>query len=116
MLVIQQPRNKFTKVSRQVLFNKELSLGAKVLYSTLCSLKPGQNYTDNYLIKALDISKPTLTRWKAELKKEDLVLIKQVHRNVFFTFVGLPDYPASRLYAEYQVHKKILEEGEVFED
>lgn len=111
MLIIQKPMNSFAKVSNQVFFNNQLSHGAKVLYGIFCSLKPGQNYTDNYLIKILDVSKPTLTRYKRELKEQDLVSVVQVNKGIFFTFVGLPNYPATKLHAEYLSRQRNLEDG-----
>lgn len=113
MLIIQRPMSSFCKVPNQVFFLNGLSHGAKVLYGVLCALRPGQNYTDNYLIKILEVSKATLTRYKKELKDNDLVNVVQVSKGVYFTFVGLPNYPASKLYAEYLHNKNQLEKGEV---
>lgn len=112
MLIIQKPVTSFTRVPNKVFFNNLLSHGSKVLYGILCALKPGQNYTDNYLKKVLGVSGPTLTRYKKELKDEDLLIVTQVNKGVYFTFVGLPNYPASKLQAEYLQRQKKLENGD----
>lgn len=111
MLIIQKPVSSFARVPNGVFFDNLLSHGSKVLYGIFCSLKPGQNYTDNYLKKVLNVSGPTLTRYKKELKDRDLLIVVQVSKGVYFTFVGLPNYPASRLYAEYLSTQRKLEEG-----
>lgn len=115
MLIIQKPVNSFARVPTKVFFDTNLTHGAKVLYGVFCALKPGQNYTDNYLKKVLSVSGPTLTRYKRELKDNDLVSVVQVSKGVFFTFVGLPDYPASKLYAEYLNRMDKMEQGGVLD-
>ena len=115
MLIIQKPVNGFSRVPNTVFFDNLLSHGSKVLYGVFCALKPGQNYTDNYLKKVLNVSGPTLTRYKKELKDRELLLVVQVSKGVFFTFVGLPNYPASKLHAEYLSRQMRLESGESLE-
>lgn len=112
MLIIQKPVKFFSRVPNKIFFEKDLTHGAKVLYGIFCALRPGNNYTDKYLMKVLNVSAPTLTRYKKELKDLDLLMVVQVNKGIYFTFVGLPEYPSSRLYAEYISRNKKIEEGE----
>lgn len=95
------PNYAFTRVDRRVFTNPKLSDGAKVLYGYLIGLKSGQNFSDKYIMKALDISKVVLARRKKELKEQDLILVEQVTARLYFIYIGFTDYPASKVKAHW---------------
>ena len=91
MIVIRAPINSgFTKVDRRVftLPKSKLSDGAKVLYGYLAGVQTGQDFSDKYIIKAMEISQDTLTRRKKELKNANLILTWQISPRVYILFVG----------------------------
>lgn len=87
----------FTKVDKYVFTCRDLTDGAKVLYGYLSGLPTGRNYSDNYLVKALEVSAKTLARRKRELKDKDLICIDQISPRVYMLFVGRLDHPASEV-------------------
>lgn len=100
------PHNSYTKVDRHVFTIHELTDGACRLYGYLCGLRNGANFTDRYILKALDISQAVLTRRKKELKDMDLILVDQVDLRTYVVYIGHSRLPAS------DVKKSWVEEGD----
>ena len=88
------PINSFTKLDRRVFANPNISDGAIRLYGYMCGLKNGANFTDKYIIKAMNISQTVLTRRKKELKDNDLILIDQIAPRVYVVYIGYTNMPA----------------------
>ena len=82
------PNYSFTMVDRHVFTVRGLSDGAKVLYGYLAGLKNGANFSDTYILKALDTSQTVLTRRKKELKDHGLILVDQISPRVYVLYVG----------------------------
>lgn len=101
MLLTEKPTNSFTMLDNKVL-KLPISDGARILYWTYMSLKPGKNYSDKYLSLVLNINNRTLLRRKAELRDHDLLYVHQVASTVYFTFVGTTAKPASMMFAEWK--------------
>lgn len=98
MIVIRDGlSNCFTKVDKYVFTRRNLSDGAKVLYGYLSGLPTGRNFSDKYLIEALDISARTLANRKKELAHLDLILVSQISPRVYMLFIGRLDHPASQV-------------------
>jgi len=101
--------DKYSKIDNKVWTNPKLSDGAVRLYGYLASLRNGQNYVDNYLVKALGITQKTLTNRKRELKNEDLILSEQIDKKIYILYIGTSDRPAS--YVKEYWNK--LDQGEI---
>lgn len=82
------PTRRFTRLDRQVIADSSLSDGACRLYTLLCSLQNGANYTDAYLMKAMGISKPVLGYRKRELKEKGLLLVERVAPRLYVSYIG----------------------------
>lgn len=82
------PNNGFVKLDRKVIADNTISDGAARLYTYLCSLPNGANYSDNYLVKALDISKRTLLTRKKELKAKNLIFVDQISKKIYAIYIG----------------------------
>lgn len=93
------PNRCFTRIDRRVFTNTNLSDGAKVLYGYLCGLRNGANFSDAYVIKALDTSQRVLTRRKKELKDEDLILMDQLTPRIYVIYIGHSLLSASEVKA-----------------
>jgi len=93
---------RFTKIDKNVFTSNLISDGACRLYGYLSGLPTGHNYSDNYIVKALGISKRTLSNRKAELTKRDLILVKQIGPRNYMLFVGRLDRPASQVQYEWE--------------
>ena len=91
------PNNKFTKLDRRVFSNSKLSDGAVRLYGYMCSLRNGANFSDQYLLTALSISKRALYNRKKELKEADLILIDQISARVYVASIGYTDFTARQV-------------------
>jgi len=91
------PSSQFTRVDKRVFVDRNLSDGAKVLYGYMLGLRNGQNFSDKYIMKALDISKVVLARRKKELKDRDLILVEQIAPRVYFLYIGYSTCPASKV-------------------
>lgn len=89
------PIRNFTKIHRSVFTNPELTDGAVRLYSYLCSLRNGADFSDKYIIKAMGISQNVLSRRKKELKEHGLILMDQVSPRIYIIYIGYPGQPAS---------------------
>lgn len=96
------PRDKFTKISNLVFSNAQLSDGAKVLYGFLASMPNGKTIVDNYILKALGISQPVLTRRKKELKDVGLILMVQLAPRVHDLYIGFPGFSAAMVKAAWE--------------
>lgn len=91
------PNKNYTKIDRRVFINPGLTDGSKVLYAYLCGLRNGANFSDKYLVKALDISLRALANRKKELKQHDLILIEQISPRVYVIYIGYTSFPASEV-------------------
>lgn len=93
------PRERFTKISNEIITNPKLSDGAIRLYCLYASLPNGKNITDAYIEKVLGIVGKTITRRKSELKKEGLLLTHRLAPNVYDVYIGYANMPASEVKA-----------------
>jgi|TARA_B110000902_G_scaffold198371_1_gene225164 hypothetical protein len=84
------PRDKFTKISNLIFSDPMLSDGAKVLYGFLASMPNGKTIVDGYILKALKVSQPVLTRRKKELKDSGLIMMVQLAPRVHDLYIGFP--------------------------
>ena len=89
------PSKAYTKVDRNVFTDMRLSDGACRLYGFLCSLRNGANFTDAYILKAMQVSQTVLTRRKKALKDSDLILIDQVSPKLYVVYIGYTSMPAT---------------------
>ena len=91
------PTKSFTRIDRRIFANPNLSDGSKVLYGYMCGLKNGANFSDKYLLIAMDISQAVLTRRKKELKDMDLILVDQIAPRVYVVYIGYSGMPATEV-------------------
>ena len=91
------PKGKYTKVDNRVFLNMNISDGAIRLYGYLASLRTGQNFTDGYVTKAMQISQRVLTKRKNELKKEGLIMTDRVGAKNYVLYIGYMGMPASKV-------------------
>ena len=78
----------YTQVDKYVFTKRGLSDGAKVLHGYLAGLRDADNFSDTYILKALDTSQTVLTRRKKELKDHGLILVDQISPRVYVLYVG----------------------------
>ncbi len=91
------PVNKFTRIDRKVFTDSSITDGAIRLYAYLCGLKNGANFSDQYILAAMKISKNTLAKRKKELKDKDLILIDQISARVYVIYIGYTNMPATQV-------------------
>lgn len=96
------PSRNFTRIDRYVVTDTKLSDGAVRLYSFLCGLRNGADYTDAYLIKVLDISQTIVTRRKKELKDAGLILIDQITPRLYVIYIGHSKLSARKVKARWK--------------
>lgn len=96
------PTEGYTKIDRKVFTDSSLSDGAVRLYGYLCSLRNGSDFTDNYLIKALGISKDTLARRKRELKERGLILVEEIRPRCYVIYIGYIGYCAEQVKKQWE--------------
>lgn len=95
------PKERYNVVDRHVFTRRDLSYPAKSLYGYLAGLRSGANFSDEYLMKAMDMSKNTLARRKKELKDAGLILVEQIKPRVFAIYIGTSEYPANSVKAHW---------------
>ena len=107
------PEKGWGKIDRNVMTNKKLTNGAKVLYAVLVGFPPGANYTDAYLAKILDSSQRAIYRRKGELKKEGLLLIERLAPTVYQAYLGHSKLTAHQVrdILDKQVGYNVSKEG-----
>ncbi len=93
------PTSKFTRIDRKVFTNTKLTDGATRLYGYLCGLRNGANFSDKYIMMALDISQAVLTKRKKELKDIDLILVDQITARMYVIYIGHSSFSASEVKA-----------------
>lgn len=91
------PKDSYTKMDNKVFTDQRLSDGAKVLYGYLASLRTGANFTDDYIVKAMGISKRALANRKKELKQAGLILIDQVSMRIYVIYIGHTRFSAEKV-------------------
>ena len=96
------PSKAFTKLDRYVFTRRGLSDGAKVLYGYLCGLRNGANFSDKYILGAMDISQRALTNRKKELKEADLILMEQVSARIYVIYIGHTKMSARQVKAQWK--------------
>ena len=101
------PRERFTKISNEIITNPNLSDRAIRLYCLYASLPNGKNITDAYIEKVLGISTKTVTRGKEELKKEGLILTHRLAPNVYDVYIGYADMPAIQVKAMWEMEPTV---------
>ena len=94
-------KSHYTKVDRYVFTDSRLSDGAKVLYGYVAGLKSGGNFSDNYIIKVLRISKTVLYRRKKELIDAGLILIEKLNARTYILYVGFSTCSAEQVKAQW---------------
>lgn len=95
------PNTCFTKIDKGVFTDKRLTDGAKVLYGYLCGLRNGANFSDNYIMEAMDISKPSLARRKRELTEYGLILVDQIAPRVYVIYIGFSRCSAAQVKEQW---------------
>lgn len=96
------PQERYNIVDRHVFTMNELSFAARCLYGYLAGLRSGANFSDTYLMKALDMSKSTLTRRKKELRDAGLILVEQIRPRVYVTYIGTSTYHAEHVKTHWE--------------
>jgi len=96
------PRERFAKISNSVFTNRILSHGAVRLYGYLCTLPNGKTFLDKDVTKVLGISQPVLTRWKRELKDQNLILIVPLAPRIHDLYIGYPGVTASEVKMRWE--------------
>ncbi len=96
------PSDNYTKIDRKVFTDRDLSDGAVRLYGYLCSLRNGSNFSDTYIIKALNISSDTLARRKRELKERGLILVEQIMPRCYVIYIGYIGYSAELVKKQWE--------------
>jgi len=96
------PNKAYTKLDRRVFTNPKLTDGAVRLYGYLCGLRNGADFSDKYIVTALNISQAVLTRRKKELKDSNLILVEQISPRVFVIYIGYTNFPASDVKSRWE--------------
>ena len=90
------------KLDNQVARDLDISDGAFRVYAFYLGMNPGADITDKYIVKALGISQPVLTKRKNELKKKDLIVMDRVGSKEYIIYVGNYNYSASYVKAHWR--------------
>lgn len=91
------PTTKYTKVDRGVFGNNNITDGACRLYGFLCGLRNGSNFSDAYIMKALNWSKTMLHRRKKELSNHGLLLVDRIGPKMYIGYIGYSGFPAKKV-------------------
>ena len=94
----------YVKVNNSVITSPQLSDGEFRVYCYYSSLKDGQNFSDNYVCKALRINKNTLAKRKRVLKKVGLFVTEQISPRIYTLFIG--NFNMSAATVQYAFHEK----------
>lgn len=105
------PNSNFTRIFGGI-HRAKLSHRALLLYLLLAERPAGRDYTDKYLMKALDITNCTLGNAKKELKEKDLLYVHRTGPKSYVMFIGYPEWPASKLFEEYMTEGKEVSEDD----
>ena len=96
------PREGFAKISNKIFRKSGLSHGASCLYGYLCTLPNGKTFIDKDVMKDMGCSQPVLTRWKRELKDNNLILVLQLAPRIYDLYIGHPGLPASEVKMRWE--------------
>ena len=96
----------YTKIDNYVTANKQISDGAFRVYTYYAGLKDGNNFVDEYVMKALNISQKVLTNRKSELKKAGLILSDRIASRIYVLYIGNSKISAARLKKAYELDEK----------
>ncbi len=107
------PSKRFTKIDRYVFTKRNVSDGAKVLYGYLCGLRNGANFSDNYIIDALQITRRTLYNRKKELTDADLILVDQLSARVYVIYIGHTKLNAAMVREQWLREEDKLKKAEI---
>lgn len=105
-----RPEKNYTVVDNYVIRSKSLSVGAKILYVTIASIRTGKVISQEYLAKTLEVSKRTISRQISELKKEGLLLIKKTGLKNYECYLGTYAIKADDVFKWY--NKELEDKGE----
>lgn len=91
-----------TYVHDSVWFNSKINSEALRVYGALLSLPVGKVYPGKDICEPLGISMATFNRVKKILKDNDLLITECGKGGIWTTYVGDPEYPASKVKEEYE--------------
>lgn len=91
----------YTKMDNAVFTLKTISDGAKVLYGYLAGLKDGANFSDTYIMAAMEWSQTSLTRKKKELKDAGLIHAVQIRPRLHVLYIGNTQISATRVAVQW---------------
>lgn len=107
------PNKAYVKIDRYVLTNPALSHGAVRLYCLLCSMRNGANFSDEYLIKVMKVTRQTLHRWRLELKEKDLIYVDKVSKFSHIIYIGLSNKGARVVKQQWENYEDFSEGEDV---
>jgi hypothetical protein len=96
------PHVGYAKISNSIFTNTVLSHGAVRLYGYLASLPNGKTFIDKDIMKAIGVSQPMLTRWKRELKDQDLILLVMLAPRIYDLYIGHPELSAGSVKRRWE--------------
>ena len=102
------PNSSFTRIFSGI-HRAKLAHRALILYLFLAERPAGRDYTDQYIMKSLDMTNCTLGLAKKELKEKDLLYVHRLSARAYIMFIGYPEYPASKLYENFRTEGKKVE-------
>lgn len=94
--------NRFIKVDKDVMSNRALSHGAKMLYVTLCGLPQGKSASNKYLSTSMGVSERNISRYRAELINLGLVHLKRISKTEVQCYVGHTGLNAREVMNRFQ--------------
>ena len=92
-------KKNYTNVDNNVtlISKSELSDGACRLYMYLASFQNGRRITDSYILKVLDMGESSLKKYKAQLRKLDLIVVYKIVGKEYDMYIGSTQIPASKV-------------------
>ena len=95
------PRDGYTKFDNKVFLTHGLSDGAKVLYGYMASMRTGDDFSDTFFMKGLQLSEKTLYRRKKELTEAGLIHVDRVGLKNYILYIGYTDVSARAVKANW---------------
>ena len=100
-------RDNYTKADNNVVKNKSLTDQAKLLYWYLASHQNSFQLNDGLTKLALGWSQDKVTRYKKELKNEDLILTDKIDTRTYFIYIGSSVTSASMVKKNWERYEKM---------
>jgi len=100
----------FVLIDEDLCFNRELSIGARLVYVALKTLKPDRDINLKIFAQKMGIGITSLDKYKKELTDAGLIMVHQIRPRQFNLYIGSSHQPAENV-KEYWDSKEKAEGG-----